>query len=139
VTARARSFYAAQRPTPPPPPPPAEPAYPSSFTALASLIASGAPIPGIKQIPERINDAAPATPQLAGRVPGAGKKPWEREVNGGAEAETEEVFPPRIRYIFGCAQPTSPAVVKVLRGARRYGCASSLSRLRERCVNDGQP
>jgi hypothetical protein len=52
-----------------------EPAYPSSFAQIAALIASGAPIPGIKQVPDKLNDEPPSEPTLAkeGRL-----KPWQR-------------------------------------------------------------
>jgi hypothetical protein len=52
-----------------------QPAYPRSFAQLAELIASGAPIPGIKHVPDKINDEPPSEPTLAkeGR-----RKPWER-------------------------------------------------------------
>ena len=55
-----------------------DPSYPTSFAALAALIASGAPIPGIKQIPEKLNEVEASKPKVA-QVPGAGRKPWERE------------------------------------------------------------
>ena len=64
------------------------PNYPSSFVALASLIASGAPIPGIKQIPERINEAEGSKPKLAGQIPGAGRKPWEKSIESSASTSS---------------------------------------------------
>lgn len=53
-----------------------EPRYPLSFDELAELIATGAEIPGIKQIPDKLNEAAPTKPIIA-RNAGAGRKPWE--------------------------------------------------------------
>lgn len=106
ITARARDFYASQRAstaaqpahiTPTPvastsqvngvPEPTAQPAYPSSFNDLAALIASGAPPPGIKTIPDRLNEAPTTKAQLAGRP-----KPWEQQA---------PAAPPTVRYIFG--------------------------------------
>lgn len=50
------------------------PPYPLSFAALASLIASGAPIPGIRDIPNKLAEGEPSisTVELS-KV----KKPWE--------------------------------------------------------------
>lgn len=48
------------------------PPYPLSFSALATLIATGEPIPGIKDIPDLLNDAPGTESTLKG-----GKKPWE--------------------------------------------------------------
>ena len=52
-------------------------AMPLSFAALSDLIASGATIPGIKDIPDVVNEQPASTPTLATQF-GAGKKPWER-------------------------------------------------------------
>ncbi|SCZ89128.1 BZ3500_MvSof-1268-A1-R1_Chr1-1g00979 [Microbotryum saponariae] len=54
---------------------PDNPPYPISFTQLASLIASGAPIPGIKDIPDRLNEGEPTPSQVD---LSAVKKPWEK-------------------------------------------------------------
>ena len=84
LAARARAFYEQRRAAEQPPtaiaePQPAadEPAYPSSFAHVAQLIATGAPIPGIKHVPDKLNEAPAPEPQLAGKVAGAGRKPWE--------------------------------------------------------------
>lgn len=51
------------------------PPYPLSFATLASLIASGAPIPGIREIPNKLASEEPSISTIeVGKV----KKPWER-------------------------------------------------------------
>lgn len=86
VTHRQAATPAAAPPSPPtalptPPPAPASsapgnPPYPLSFAALASLIASGAPIPGIRDIPDKLAEGEPSvsTVDVA-----AVRKPWEVE------------------------------------------------------------
>lgn len=54
-----------------------EPPYPVSFDEIAELVASGKPIPGIREIPDKINEQAPSEPTIA-KMAGAGRKPWER-------------------------------------------------------------
>ncbi len=49
-----------------------EPRYPSSFFELCQMIQRGDPIPGIRQIPNKIISSTPAPPKLT-----APKKPWE--------------------------------------------------------------
>ena len=77
---------------------PEQASYPVSFSEIAALIASGAPIPGIKTIPEKINEEPPTAPQLAGVVQGAGKKPWEKSasdmdgVEGAGEDEIDTLL-----------------------------------------------
>ncbi|KAF9584315.1 hypothetical protein BGW38_006889 [Lunasporangiospora selenospora] len=50
-----------------------EPSYPASFQEICELIASGKPIPGIRQIP---NELAEGTPSLSAMNPRP--KPWEK-------------------------------------------------------------
>ena len=49
-----------------------------SFAHLASLIASGAPIPGIRDIPDKLAEGEPSVSKV-----GVKRKPWET-----AESET---------------------------------------------------
>lgn len=49
------------------------PPYPKSFNDIVELITSGKPIPGIKEIPDVVNDAPASVSARAER-----KKPWER-------------------------------------------------------------
>lgn len=51
-----------------------QPRYPLSFDELAEMIATGAHIPGIRQIPDKINEEAPSEPILAKNQV---RKPWE--------------------------------------------------------------
>lgn len=53
--------------------------YPVTFDELAEMIATGASIPGIKDIPNKLNDAEASTSTIATaqRV----QKPWERTAN----------------------------------------------------------
>lgn len=51
-----------------------QPRYPLSFDELAEMIATGAHIPGIREIPDRINEEAPSEPVLAKSQV---RKPWE--------------------------------------------------------------
>ena len=50
----------------------AQPKYPRSFQELCEMVARGEPIPGIMQIPDKINEGTPSVPTLTPR-----KKPWE--------------------------------------------------------------
>ncbi|GAA93893.1 uncharacterized protein L969DRAFT_92198 [Mixia osmundae IAM 14324] len=63
-------------------------AYPASFSEIAELIATGAPIPGIKQIPNMLNDAPPSEPVVATQA-GAGRKPWEHARLGAPNQSSE--------------------------------------------------
>ncbi|KAL8292930.1 hypothetical protein RQP46_000624 [Phenoliferia psychrophenolica] len=110
VTARATQFYAQSKASAPPPPPPsaaapapeaapipspaassAEPPYPMSFAHLASLIASGAPIPGIRDIPDKLAEGEPSVSQVSVK-----RKPWETaapsegEDAGAGEGESQD-------------------------------------------------
>ncbi|GAA6004041.1 hypothetical protein JCM10207_006528 [Rhodosporidiobolus poonsookiae] len=49
--------------------------YPPTFSELAHLIATGAPIPGIRDIPDRLAEGAPSEATRE-----AVRKPWERTV-----------------------------------------------------------
>ncbi|KAG0073726.1 hypothetical protein BGZ93_002744 [Podila epicladia] len=49
------------------------PNYPKSFQEICELIASGKPIPGIRQIPNNLAEGTPSAPKLAPKP-----KPWER-------------------------------------------------------------
>lgn len=55
-------------------PNPENPPYPVSFAALVELITSGAPIPGIKDIPPTLLTAQATQPVAAKR-----RKPWEKD------------------------------------------------------------
>ncbi|KAI8806090.1 hypothetical protein BJ742DRAFT_774587 [Cladochytrium replicatum] len=52
----------------------AEPSFPLSFAKICEMVARGEPIPGIKQIPDKINEEAPSASTLKPR-----RKPWERK------------------------------------------------------------
>lgn len=54
-----------------------DPPYPVTFDEIAEMIATGKPVPGIREIPTQINEAAPTEASIA-RQEGAGRKPWER-------------------------------------------------------------
>ncbi|KAJ3156180.1 hypothetical protein HDU86_004148 [Geranomyces michiganensis] len=47
--------------------------YPRSFQEICEMVARGDEVPGIRQIPDRLNDAAPSASALGPR-----KKPWEK-------------------------------------------------------------
>ncbi|KAF9201802.1 hypothetical protein CPC16_003701 [Podila verticillata] len=59
----------------------ANPSYPKSFQEICELIASGKPIPGIRQIPNNLAEGTPSAPKLAPKP-----KPWER-----AQAQSQTV------------------------------------------------
>ncbi|KAJ3148584.1 hypothetical protein HDU89_004682 [Geranomyces variabilis] len=48
--------------------------YPRSFQEICEMVARGDEVPGIRQIPDKLNDAPPSTSALGPR-----KKPWEKE------------------------------------------------------------
>ncbi|KAF9983917.1 hypothetical protein BGZ75_004535 [Mortierella antarctica] len=50
----------------------ADPSYPKSFQEICELIASGKPIPGIRQIPNNLAEGTPSEAKLAPKL-----KPWE--------------------------------------------------------------
>jgi hypothetical protein len=50
-----------------------QPQYPLSFQEICELIASGKPVPGIRQIPNRLNDQEPSKSTMKPRP-----KPWEK-------------------------------------------------------------
>ncbi|GAA5963105.1 hypothetical protein JCM21900_001054 [Sporobolomyces salmonicolor] len=52
-----------------------DPPYPLTFAHLAHLIATGAPIPGIKDIPDRLAEGEPSASRR--EVVEAARKPWE--------------------------------------------------------------
>lgn len=54
-----------------------DPPYPVTFDEIAEMIATGKPVPGIREIPTVINEAAPTEARVA-KQQGAGLKPWER-------------------------------------------------------------
>ncbi|KAI9598972.1 hypothetical protein BDF19DRAFT_429696, partial [Syncephalis fuscata] len=49
------------------------PTYPHSFQAICELIAAGQPVPGIRMIPNQLNEQPPSQSNLAPR-----RKPWEK-------------------------------------------------------------
>ncbi|KAJ3090498.1 hypothetical protein HK102_003528 [Quaeritorhiza haematococci] len=49
-----------------------QPRYPKSFFELVEMIQKGEPIPGIRQIPNKLNESPPSSANLKPR-----KKPWE--------------------------------------------------------------
>ncbi|GAA5947994.1 hypothetical protein JCM3775_002283 [Rhodotorula graminis] len=53
----------------------ADPPYPPTFAELAALIASGEPIPGIRDIPDELAPEPPSEPKAQAR-----RKPWEDHV-----------------------------------------------------------
>ncbi|KAF9404627.1 hypothetical protein BGZ94_004041 [Podila epigama] len=55
------------------------PSYPKSFQEICELIASGKPIPGIRQIPNNLAEGTPSAPKLAPKP-----KPWERAATAAA-------------------------------------------------------
>ncbi|KAG0018882.1 hypothetical protein BGZ81_010032 [Podila clonocystis] len=59
----------------------ANPSYPKSFQEICELIASGKPIPGIRQIPNNLAEGTPSAPKLAPKP-----KPWERTAHAQQEA-----------------------------------------------------
>ncbi|GAA5873645.1 hypothetical protein JCM8547_002666 [Rhodosporidiobolus lusitaniae] len=54
------------------------PPYPPTFSELAHLISTGAPIPGIRTIPDQLASEPASEAKLANEG-GAPKKPWEKE------------------------------------------------------------
>ncbi|KAG0243113.1 hypothetical protein BGW41_002975 [Actinomortierella wolfii] len=60
----------------------AEPTYPKSFQEICELIASGKPIPGIRQIPNNLAEGTPSEAKMAPR-----RKPWEKAVNEKSQDE----------------------------------------------------
>ncbi|KAF9954445.1 hypothetical protein BGZ72_004582 [Mortierella alpina] len=50
----------------------ADPSYPKSFQEICELIASGKPIPGIRQIPNNLAEGTPSEAKLAPKL-----KPWQ--------------------------------------------------------------
>ncbi|BGP55912.1 hypothetical protein JCM8202v2_003519 [Rhodotorula sphaerocarpa] len=59
------------------------PPYPPTFAELAHLIATGAPVPGIRDIPDRLADDEPSESRAEPM-----KKPWERDI-ASVQVETE--------------------------------------------------
>ncbi|KAI8359039.1 hypothetical protein B0O80DRAFT_495671 [Mortierella sp. GBAus27b] len=51
-----------------------DPSYPKSFQEICELIATGQPIPGIRQIPNNLAEGTPSEPAMAPRL-----KPWEQK------------------------------------------------------------
>ncbi|GAA5822076.1 hypothetical protein JCM3770_007009 [Rhodotorula araucariae] len=64
----------AAAPAPPPTTESANPPYPPSFAELAALIASGAPIPGVRDIPDELAPEPASEPKAPAR-----RKPWEAD------------------------------------------------------------
>ncbi|KAG0377655.1 hypothetical protein BGX24_005688 [Mortierella sp. AD032] len=54
--------------------PASDPSYPKSFQEICELIASGKPIPGIRQIPNNLAEGTPSEAKLAPKL-----KPWEKK------------------------------------------------------------
>ncbi|CAO3571001.1 unnamed protein product [Mortierella alpina] len=59
----------------------ADPSYPKSFQEICELIATGKPIPGIRQIPNNLAEGTPSEAKLAPKL-----KPWEAKKATGASA-----------------------------------------------------
>ncbi|KAF9558805.1 hypothetical protein EC968_006861 [Mortierella alpina] len=59
----------------------ADPSYPKSFQEICELIASGKPIPGIRQIPNNLAEGTPSEAKLAPKL-----KPWEAKKAAQASA-----------------------------------------------------
>ncbi|BGP08602.1 hypothetical protein OF846_003627 [Rhodotorula toruloides] len=68
---------------PPPPSSSSDPPYPPTFAQLAALIATGAPIPGIKEIPDKLAEGEPSESRESVR-----RKPWEKAGAGGGGDES---------------------------------------------------
>jgi len=49
------------------------PRYPKTFFELCDMLAKGIPIPGIRQIPDKLADGEPSQPSLP-----PARKPWEK-------------------------------------------------------------
>ncbi|KAI9105739.1 hypothetical protein DFS34DRAFT_26476 [Phlyctochytrium arcticum] len=49
-----------------------QPRYPSSFQELCEMVARGEEVPGIKEIPDKLNEQKPSESKMAPK-----KKPWE--------------------------------------------------------------
>ncbi|KAF9929571.1 hypothetical protein FBU30_001466 [Linnemannia zychae] len=64
--------------------PASDPTYPKSFQEICELIASGKPIPGIRQIPNNLAEGTPSEAKLAPKP-----KPWEKKK--AAAAATEQI------------------------------------------------
>ncbi|BGP25134.1 hypothetical protein JCM10295v2_004054 [Rhodotorula toruloides] len=65
-------------PQPPPSSAPSDhPPYPPSFAELAALIATGAPVPGIKEVPDKLAEGEPSESRE-----GVRRKPWEKAEAG---------------------------------------------------------
>ncbi|KAG0056746.1 hypothetical protein BGZ83_003715 [Gryganskiella cystojenkinii] len=60
----------------------ADPSYPKSFQEICELIASGKPIPGIRQIPNNLAEGTPSEAKLAPKL-----KPWEKKAAVSATQE----------------------------------------------------
>ncbi|KAG9073087.1 hypothetical protein KI688_000874 [Linnemannia hyalina] len=67
----------------------ADPTYPKSFQEICELIASGKPIPGIRQIPNNLAEGTPSEAKLAPKL-----KPWEKKNAGSAEESVIESTTP---------------------------------------------
>ncbi|GAA5874460.1 hypothetical protein JCM3774_005726 [Rhodotorula dairenensis] len=63
-----------------------QPPYPPTFAELAQLIATGAPVPGIKDIP----DLLAADPPTESTAPPK-RKPWEQQQQGDGSVASSEV------------------------------------------------
>ncbi|KAG0260228.1 hypothetical protein BG011_002059 [Mortierella polycephala] len=63
-----------------------DPAYPKSFQEICELIASGKPIPGIRQIPNNLAEGTPSEAKLAPKP-----KPWEKKATEVEAAVAESV------------------------------------------------
>ncbi|KAF9908033.1 hypothetical protein EC991_010277 [Linnemannia zychae] len=66
--------------------PSADPSYPKSFQEICELIASGKPIPGIRQIPNNLAEGTPSEAKLAPKL-----KPWEKKKAAVTAATSQEV------------------------------------------------
>ncbi|KAF9154438.1 hypothetical protein BG015_000912 [Linnemannia schmuckeri] len=66
----------------------ADPTYPKSFQEICELIASGKPIPGIRQIPNNLAEGTPSEAKLAPKL-----KPWEKKKAANSEEPVVESTP----------------------------------------------
>ncbi|KAF9940857.1 hypothetical protein BGZ65_005880 [Modicella reniformis] len=66
--------------------PTADPNYPKSFQEICELIASGQPIPGIRQIPNNLAEGTPSESRMAPKL-----KPWEQKKTAAATTDSESV------------------------------------------------
>lgn len=98
ASAAAAPLLTTPAPAPAPAPPQDNPPYPPSFAELARLIATGAPIPGIKHIPDQLAEGEPSKSTLAAQIGQSGGtpnqigvKPWEKQRANTGQQQLQQV------------------------------------------------